>query len=127
MTRTRIAGLTALLATALLAAALAGCASEPEPAPPAAAVVSPTAVPLVLDPAPLAIPPVSGAVAHDTCGANALAGVIGRPRTSIPIPVDLTRRRVVCTTCPISQEYRPDRLTILYDLRTGVVTGLRCG
>lgn len=120
MTRIVIAG-----ALGLATAVLGACASEaPAPAAPSATAAAALAV---VDPPPLDLPPLPGVVTHDTCGADALASVIGRPRTSIPIPVDLTRRRVVCTTCPTTQDYRPDRLTILYDLQTGTVTGLRCG
>ncbi len=64
---------------------------------------------------------------HDTCGAAALAGLVGRPRTQIPVPVDLTRRRVACTACPVAPDVRLDRLNILYDARTGLVTKITCG
>ena len=41
--------------------------------------------------------------------------------------VDPSRRQVVCTTCPRSDDYRPDRLTIEYDAVTGKVVKLQCG
>ena len=63
----------------------------------------------------------------DTCGAAALAGLVGRPRTQIPVPVDLTRRRVACTACPVAPDVRLDRVNILFDAQTGIVTKITCG
>ncbi len=63
----------------------------------------------------------------DTCGAAELAYLVGKPRTEIPIPADLTRRRVVCTTCPVDGEVRPERQTITYDSATNHVTKVSCG
>lgn len=63
----------------------------------------------------------------DTCGASELAGLIGQPRTAIPVPADLSRRRVICTTCPRTMDYVPSRLTIFYDRATSRVTTLQCG
>lgn len=138
----------ALLAPALL---LAACAGETPPAPaPSAAAPPPASAPLPTPdqpttaaqlglrpsepvspppapppPAPLANqsrPPAPG----DQCGAAELASLIGQPRTAIPIPVDPSRRRVVCTTCPRTEELRPDRQTIEYDAATGRVTKVGC-
>ena len=64
---------------------------------------------------------------RDTCGAAALAGLVGKPRTQIPIPVDLTRRRVACTACPVAPDVRLDRVNILFDAQTGLVTKVTCG
>lgn len=63
----------------------------------------------------------------DTCGATELAYLVGKPRTEIPIPADLTRRRVVCTTCPLDADVRPERQTITYDTATKLVTKVACG
>ncbi len=65
-------------------------------------------------------------VAQDSCGASALQALVGRPRTEIPVPINPSRRRVVCTTCPMTQDIRPDRLTILFNAETGRVTKLIC-
>ncbi len=64
---------------------------------------------------------------RDTCGAAALAGLVGRPRTQIPVPVDLTHRRVACTACPVAPDVQLDRVNILYDAQTGLVTKITCG
>ncbi len=64
---------------------------------------------------------------RDTCGAAALAGLVGRPRTQIPVPVDLSRRRVACTACPVAPDVKLDRVNILFDAQTGIVTRITCG
>ncbi|MDR3511332.1 MAG: proteinase inhibitor i78 [Caulobacteraceae bacterium] len=61
------------------------------------------------------------------CEAAALAYLVGRPKSEIPVPVDPSHRRVACATCPASQDYRPDRTDILYDANTGLITAVTCG
>jgi hypothetical protein len=107
---------------------LAGCAADTKPPPPAPVVAAPPPVvarppPVSLPPAPISVPPPPK---PDQCGAYLLAGLVGKPRTEIPIPVDPTRRRVVCTTCPKTADFRPDRLTIEYDQATGKVAKVGC-
>jgi len=94
-----------------LLATLASCASE---SPPTEA------------PAPAAPPPPPRAAA-DTCGAADMAGLIGRPRTEIPVPVLPALRRVTCTTCPVTMDFNPRRLNILFDADTGLVREVKCG
>jgi hypothetical protein len=72
-------------------------------------------------------PPPRPAPPKDACGAGPLQYLIGRPRTEIPVPVDPGRRRVVCSTCMITQDYIASRLTIVYDSGTGLVKSVRCG
>ena len=105
------------------AAATAPVFSVPHSAPPGPGEGQPAA------PAAPVAPPGSPSTAApgDTCGAAALAYLVGKPRTEIPIPADLTRRRVVCTTCPVDAEVRPDRQTITYDTATKLVTKVACG
>ena len=61
------------------------------------------------------------------CEAASLAYLVGKPRTEIPVPVDPTSRRVSCTTCPVTQDYRPERTDILFDAQTGLITEVKCG
>lgn len=63
----------------------------------------------------------------DICRARDLQWLVGRPRTEIPVPVDVINRRVACTTCPVTEDYSPYRLNIFYDQQTGRVTEVRCG
>lgn len=71
-------------------------------------------------------PPVN-ATAEDPCAARDLQWLVGRPRTEIPVPVDVSRRRVTCTTCAITEDHVPYRLNIFYDRQSGRVTEVRCG
>jgi hypothetical protein len=103
------------LATLLI---LAACAS---PAPTPVATTPPSlaeAVPPGATPAPRPT--------NDQCGAADLQYLVGRPETEIPVAVDPTHRRVVCTTCPMTRDYRLDRQTILFNEKTHLVTSVAC-
>ena len=111
-----------LIATALVLL-LAGCESTPRlpiTMPPRPATPGPGTP----QPAP---PPVAAPEPPDTCGAGPLQSLIGRPRTEIPIPVRPERQRVLCTTCPMTMDYRPDRLSFFFDATTGLIKAVRCG
>ena len=77
-------------------------------------------------PAP-APPPVAPAPVADQCGSAALKYLIGRPKTDIPVPTDPSKRRVLCSSCPATMDYRPDRLNIVYDTQTGIIKEVKCG
>ena len=113
-------GVYALLGSVALA--LAGCAG-PTGAQ-TAAVLPPVRIvagSLLLPATPPRAP------SRDTCGAAALAGLISKPRTQIPVATDLSHRRVSCTACPVSPDIRLDRVNILYDARTGLIAKIACG
>jgi hypothetical protein len=120
------------LAAAL--ALLAGCTpsllEEPKSRtpPPAAASQPPPPAP-VTPVAPVARPAPATPVPapRDACGAAELQGLVGRPRTEIPVPVDPNRQRVACTTCPVTQDHRPDRLNFFFDAQSGLIREIRCG
>jgi hypothetical protein len=61
------------------------------------------------------------------CDAPSLSYLIGHSRSEIPVPADLSHRRVVCATCPGNIDYRPDRTNILFNASTGIVTAVKCG
>ena len=63
----------------------------------------------------------------DLCRAGELQWLVGKPRTEIPVPVDVVNRRVACTTCPITEDYSPYRLNIFFSERTDIVEQVRCG
>ena len=106
-----------------LAVLLAACSSAPAPKPaPPPPPETPTAPPAIALPAK---PQVEAE--KDQCGLNDAQAFIGKPRTSLPAPVDPSRWRVACTTCPVTMDYRPDRLNILFNADTGVVQQVKCG
>jgi hypothetical protein len=96
--------------------ALAGCATPPpEPAAPAA--------PPAASPPPVVQPPPPA----DTCGANQVRHLVGRPRTEIPVPLKPDLQRVACTTCPVTLDYNQNRLNFFFDGQTGIIKEIRCG
>ena len=98
--------------------ALFACATpEPEPAP-----APPPPPPKVEAPAPM-----PAEEPKDSCGARPLQYLVGKPKSEIPVPVDPTSRRVTCTSCPVTQDYRPDRLNIFFDAETGIIKEVKCG
>lgn len=98
---------------------LAGCESRYLPVDDAGRV---TAVP---PPANVSAPPPQ-ASAHDTCGADKLQYLVGKSRLQIPVAVDISKRRVACTTCVLSDLDDPSRVTILFDETSGLVTSVKC-
>ena len=63
----------------------------------------------------------------DMCKAGELQWLVGKPKTEIPVPVDVVNRRVTCTTCPVTEDFSPYRLNIFFDQQTGVIEQVRCG
>jgi len=104
---------------------LAGACAAPPAAPPPAA--PPPPAPVITPPPPQRPAEAAPPRPTDSCGASDLQYLIGRPRTEIPIPLAPNRRRVVCSTCPVTQDFLPYRQTITYDSSTGLVTSIRCG
>jgi hypothetical protein len=121
--RLRQGPLGAAKVAAAIAVAVLGACAEPatRPAPQASAPAPPPS------PAPVLTPPRLPAPPKDACGAAPLQSLIGRPRTEIPVPVYPNRRRVVCSTCVMTQDYIASRLTIIYDSNSGLVKSVRCG
>ena len=66
-------------------------------------------------------------VKADTCGAAALQYLVGKPKTEVPVPVEPGNRRVYCSTCTITMDYRSNRLDVVFDQDTGLVTTIKCG
>ncbi|MDQ8029527.1 MAG: hypothetical protein REJ23_12445 [Brevundimonas sp.] len=63
----------------------------------------------------------------DLCRAGDLQNLVGKPRSEIPVPVDVVNRRVTCTTCPVTEDYSPYRLNIFYNEQTHLIEQVRCG
>ena len=117
-----------------LLAVIAGCAPQAPP-PPRQPLQRPMplARPSPYDtPTPYVTPkpssqPTAPKTAADACGAASHAYLVGKNRSEIPIPVDPAQRRVACSTCPLTEEFRPTRLNILYNTESGVIESVRCG
>lgn len=74
------------------------------------------------DPAPM--PPEDGPA---QCKAQQYLRYIGGHRSALPArPADEVWR-VTCTTCPVTMDYNPRRLNILFDESTGVIREVKCG
>lgn len=120
---------------------LAGCSSTPEATPPQGATTFHPAEEEAAPPPPQQshrAPPPAPAPEHDQptvaandpndrCGAADLQYLVGKPRTEIPVPLDPSKRRVVCSTCIITQDFRADRQTITFDTDTGIIRSVKCG
>lgn len=94
--------------------------AEAPPPPP-----SPPPPPISIAASPISVPP-PPFVPPDQCGAWELQDLVGKSRREIPVPVEVSRRRVVCTTCPKTRDFNPTRLTIEYDAATERVTSVAC-
>lgn len=84
---------------------------------------------LIEPPPPAAsAPAIGGAISPpSSCDAPQLAYLVGHMKSEIPVPVIPSKRRVACDSCPVTQDYRPDRTNILFDANTGVITSVTCG
>lgn len=83
--------------------ALASCAPTPGPAP---------------EPQPTPGPA--------RCDADAARSLIGTHVGAVTFPAG-ANVRVVCTTCPTTRDYRPDRLNVRFDQATGIIRSVDCG
>ena len=110
-----------LIGGGLIAVLLAGCSTPP----PSASVAAPVAVEQARQSQPVGtrMPQMDA----DLCKAGELQWLVGKPRTDIPVPVDVVNRRVVCTSCPVTEDFSPYRVNIFFDRETGVVEQVRCG
>lgn len=63
----------------------------------------------------------------DECGARALQSLVGKSRSEIPARPAGTNWRIACTACPVTLDYRPDRLNIFFDEKTQVIQEVKCG
>jgi len=95
----------------------------PNPPPP----VAPEAAP----PAPNYTPKSQRAEAmpdpNDRCNAKSLQYLVGHVRTEIPVPLYPSSRRVICSSCVVSDDYVPDRQTIIFSASSGLITAVKCG
>jgi hypothetical protein len=60
-----------------------------------------------------------------TCKGNTMKRFLGKPVTNMQ-KVRKTNVRYVCTKCPMTKDYRINRLTVLFDEKTRLITEMRC-
>ncbi|HEY0927165.1 I78 family peptidase inhibitor [Brevundimonas sp.] len=61
------------------------------------------------------------------CKADQYQRYVGRNRSELPQTPAGETWRVSCTTCPVTMDYNPRRLNIVYDEATGVIRQVKCG
>ena len=106
-----------------IAAVLALAACAPQEGPREGGVYNAAPPPVAAIPVP--VPADTGP--RDACGAYELQHLVGRHRSEIPVPVEPSKRRVACTTCPVTMDFRADRLNIFFDADTGLIKEVKCG
>ena len=108
------------------AACLAACtpatedSTEPAEAPPV-----PTAP--ATAPSPTPSTPTPDSPTADACGAAERQGWVGQPRSAIPATPAGADWRIFETGQPVTQDLRPDRLTVEINPATQRVISVRCG
>lgn len=71
-------------------------------------------------------PPVSEGPQPWRCDAEGARSLIGSHMGAVTFPAD-ANVRIVCTTCPTTRDYRPDRLNLRFDEATGIIQSVDCG
>jgi hypothetical protein len=71
-----------------------------------------------------ATPPLDGPTA---CKADQYQRLVGTNRSQLPQTPAGEIWRVSCSTCPVTMDYNPARLNIVYDEATGVIRQVKCG
>jgi hypothetical protein len=61
------------------------------------------------------------------CRADQYQRYVGRNRSELPARPAGEVWRVTCTTCPVTMDYQPGRLNILYEQSIGVIRQVKCG
>lgn len=64
---------------------------------------------------------------ENECRASDYRHLVGRPKSEIPATPAGATWRVTCSTCPVTMDYNPKRLNIVFDDATGVVKQVSCG
>lgn len=62
----------------------------------------------------------------DRCGLSHWGQLIGQPESAIPRDQLPQGARVICASCMVTQDFRPDRLNIILT-EDGRVASMRCG
>ncbi|WP_420479602.1 peptidase inhibitor I78 [Brevundimonas sp. FT23028] len=70
--------------------------------------------------------PVVEPTTPQTCDAAGAGSLIGRHVGAVDFAAG-ANVRIVCTTCPTTRDYRPDRLNVRFDQSTGLIRQVDCG
>ena len=70
------------------------------------------------------MPPADGL---SQCKADQYQRFVGLNRSELPAKPAAETWRVTCTTCPVTMDYIPTRLNVLYDEASGVIRRVSCG
>lgn len=62
----------------------------------------------------------------ERCDADGARSLIGSHVGAVSFPAG-ANVRIVCTTCPTTRDYRPDRLNVRFDQETGIIRSVDCG
>lgn len=65
--------------------------------------------------------------APTACKAEAYQTYVGKARSLLPAQPAGSNWRVVCSTCAVTMDYRPDRMTVTYDTDTNIIKDVKCG
>jgi hypothetical protein len=76
--------------------------------------------------APVSPPAPSPTDAPQRCDAAASRSLIGSNVAAVSFAAD-ANVRVVCTTCPTTRDFRPDRLNVRFNQATGIIESVDCG
>lgn len=69
-------------------------------------------------------PPGEGA---SQCKADQYQRFVGRNRSELPAAPTGATWRVTCTTCPMTMDFNPERMNVLYNQQTNIIEQVRCG
>lgn len=69
----------------------------------------------------------TGLPADDSCGAGGLQWLVGRSKDEIPATLPARSVRIVADNQPVTLDYSPDRLNVIWDHQTMRVKEVRCG
>lgn len=61
------------------------------------------------------------------CKAEQYQRYIGRNRSELPARPQGEEWRVTCTTCPVTMDYNPHRLNILFEESSDEIREVKCG
>ncbi len=71
--------------------------------------------------------PPAGGDGPSQCKAPQYQRYVGQNRSQLPSKPANETWRVTCTTCPVTMDYNPQRLNILFDEATGIIREVKCG